>query len=158
MEQSIKEAKGEEVEEEIEPEINLRIPALIPDRFIPDIRVRLSYYKQLSEIQNEEELEAIENEFLDQFGKIPQEVINLMGVMLIRRHCKNLGIRELTTGKVNISMTFSPNTKVEINKLVDLALKEPNRFKLTPDSKLLIRMPEVEWPKVLDAVKKLEKL
>lgn len=158
LEQSIKEAKGEEVEEEIEPEINLRIPALIPDRFIPDIRVRLSYYKQLSEIQNEEELEAIENEFLDQFGKIPQEVINLMGVMLIRRHCKNLGIRELTTGKVNISMTFSPNTKVEINKLVDLALKEPNRFKLTPDSKLLIRMPEVEWPKVLDAVKKLEKL
>ena len=158
LEQSIKEAKGEEVKEEIEPEINLKIPALIPDRYIPDIRIRLSFYKSLSEIEGEADLENIEDDLVDQFGKLPEEVVNLMGIMLIRKYCKDLGIKEVSAGSVNVSFTFSDNTSIAVNKLVDLAIKKPEQYRLTPDNRFLIRFKEISWPNVLEATKYLSKL
>jgi transcription-repair coupling factor (superfamily II helicase) len=158
LEQSIKEAKGEEISEEIEPEINLKIPALIPDRYIPDIRIRLSFYKSLSEIESESDLENIEDELVDQFGKLPEEVVNLMGIMLIRKYCKDLGIKEVSAGSVNVSFTFSDRTSIAVNKLVDLAIKKPQQYRLTPDNRFLIRFKEISWPNVLEATKFLAKL
>ncbi|MAF89927.1 MAG: transcription-repair coupling factor [Bdellovibrionaceae bacterium] len=157
LEQSIREAKGEEKVEEIEPEINLRIPALIPDAYIPDIRVRLSFYKLLSEIDGEDDIESIESSMIDQFGKIPEQVLNLMGVMLIRKYCKDLGIKDISAGSVNISLSFSSQTKIAVNKLVELAIKQPKTYRLTPDSRLIVRMPELSWPQVLNLVKFLKK-
>lgn len=158
LENTIKEAKGETIVEEIEPEINLRIPALIPDKYIPDIRVRLSYYKSLSEISGEEELEKIEDELVDQFGKLPDEIINLMGIMLIRKFCKDLGIKEVSSGKVNVSFAFTPQTQIDVSKLVELAIKDSKKFRLTPENKFLIRMEDITWPQVLESVKNLSKM
>ncbi|MCB0369657.1 MAG: transcription-repair coupling factor, partial [Bdellovibrionales bacterium] len=93
LNEAIARAKGEDIDDnELDPEINLRIPAMIPDQYIPDIRMRLSYYKALAEIKHEDDVEQIENELQDQFGPLPDPVVNLIGVMLVRKLCKDLGV------------------------------------------------------------------
>ncbi|MEK7357934.1 MAG: TRCF domain-containing protein, partial [Bdellovibrionota bacterium] len=120
LEDALKEVRGEEVVEQIEPEINVRIPALIPDTYIPDIRIRLSYYKALARISSPDDIERIEEELSDQFGKLPDQVLNLMGLMLIRHHCKELGIRDLSSGPKTVSLAFTERTPLPPQMVVQL--------------------------------------
>jgi len=157
LEQALAAAKGEVVEEEVEPEINLRIPALFPDSYIEDIRFRLSYYKMLSEIHDESDLDKIEAELVDRFGPIPEEVTNLFGIMLIRRVCKDLGIRDISAGPKNLSLLFTDTTKAAPDKVIRLATSQSNKYQLTPDQKLIIRMNSSSWPPILEELKNLKR-
>lgn len=158
LEQAIQEVKGEPVVEQIEPDINVRIPALIPDNYIPDIRIRLSYYKALARISSPDDIERIEEELTDQFGKLPDQVLNLMGLMLIRHHCKKLGIRDLSSGPVNIALAFTEQTPLPPARVVQLAQQNPKKYSLTPDMRLNIRMGSMTWPNIYDELLLLEKL
>ena len=159
LNEAVLEQKGEEPKQnDIEPEINLRIPALIPSQYIADIRVRLSYYKILSQVQGPDDLDQIEEDLKDQFGKPPEQVLNLMGIMLIRKKCKDLGIKELSGGAAGISLRFTDHTPLKINKVLELTTQQSQKYRLAPDSRLVIRMKELSWPRVLDEVSYLEKL
>lgn len=159
LEDAIRAEKGlPEKENEIEPEINVRIPALIPDKYIPDIRARLTYYKAMANIERPEDLDEIEDELRDQFGKLPDEVINLMGLMLVRKMCKDLGIKDLSSGKNRISLMFSETTSLPTKKVVELTMRENKKFAVTPDHRLNIRMNEITWPRIYDELDYLHKL
>lgn len=142
---------------EVEPEINLRMQALIPEGYIPDIRVRLSYYKALSEIKSEAELEQIESDLKDQFGPLPDATLNLFGVMLIRQKCKLLGIKDVSTGMKNVSLVFTPHSPLKTEEIVRLATKENKKYSITPDSRLNIRLQNLTWTNVLQELTLLEK-
>lgn len=157
LEQAIGEAKGEVVEEDLEPEINLRIPALIPDSYIEDIRIRLSYYKLLGGIKDEEDLDAIEQELSDRFGPLPEQVTNLFGVMIIRKFCKDLGIKDISKGPTNLSLSFSEITRVKPDAVVQLAMKSSKKFTLSPDQKLIIKMKNDGWAPILEELKHLKR-
>lgn len=144
--------------DDIEPEINLRIPAFIPDSYIPDIRVRLYYYKALTDISLPEDLERIEEELRDQFGKPPPVVLNLLGVMMIRRVCAELSVRDVTAGTKRISLAFTPQTRIPVQRVLELTARENKKFSLSPDSRLIIRMNEITWPSVLDELMLLKRL
>lgn len=158
LEEAIRTVKGETVVEEIEPEINVRIPALIPDSYIPDIRIRLAYYKTLSEISSPEDMERLEEELSDQFGKLPEQVINLMGLMLIRHHCRLLGVRDLSSGPKSISLAFTDRTPLPPTEVVALATREPKKYSLTPDMRLIVRMENINWPNIYDELMILDRL
>ncbi|MES2965853.1 MAG: transcription-repair coupling factor [Bdellovibrionota bacterium] len=158
LEDAIKEVKGEEVVEQIEPDINVRIPALIPDNYIADIRIRLSYYKALAKITSPDDIDRIEEELTDQFGKIPDQVLNLMGLMLIRHHCKELGIRDLSSGPKTVSLAFTERTPLPPDRVVQLAQKEKQKYSLTPDMRLNIRLNAITWPNIYDELLSLKKL
>jgi transcription-repair coupling factor (superfamily II helicase) len=157
LEQALATAKGEPLEEAIEPEINLRIPALIPDFYIEDIRFRLSYYKALSDITEEGDLDRIELELVDRFGPIPEQVANLFGVMLIRKTCKDLGVRDISAGPKNLSLVFTNATKASPDKVIRLTASQPKKYQLTPDQKLIIRMNSASWPPILEELKYLKR-
>lgn len=148
--EAIQRARGETVKDKIDPEINLRIPALIPDSYIPDIRLRLSYYKALSDIQNISEIDQIENELRDQFGAIPEPVVNLMGIMMIRSVCKTLGIKDLTAGVKNVSLIFSQDTPIATDTFVKLAMRSDKKYSLMPNNKFTIKLKEVSWSVVYE--------
>ena len=150
LEEAVHLAKGEPQPADVEPEINVRIPALIPDTFISDIRVRLAYYKALSEIQRPEDLDRIEEELRDQFGKLPEPVFNLMGLMLIRKVCRDLSARDLSAGKASITLAFTEHTRLAPAKVVDLASRSNKKYSITPDNRLSIRMNEITWPRILE--------
>ncbi len=158
LQEAIANVKGEEVVEQIEPEINVRIPALIPDAFIPDIRIRLAYYKALSEITSPEDMEKIEEELSDQFGKVPDQVLNLMGLMLIRHHCRELGVRDLSSGPKSISLAFTERTPLPPTEVVKLAQRENKKYSMTPDMRLIVRLQAINWPNIYDELLYLKKL
>ena len=159
LEETIREQKGEPLKNEsIEPEINVPIPAYIPDKYISDIRIRLAYYKVLSDIKSSEDLDYIESDLQDQFGKIPDKVLNLMGLMLIRKDCKDLGIRDLSSGKNVITLSFTEDTPLSSNKVVELSLRENKKYSITPDNRLKIRINDIQWPRIYDEVSYLKTL
>jgi len=159
LEQAIAEVKGEEIVEAIEPEINVRIPALIPDAYIPDIRIRLAYYKALSEITTADDIDRIEEELSDQFGQLPEQVTNLMGLMLIRYHCRELAVRDLSSGVKTISLAFVPErTPLPPAEVVKLASREPKKYSITPDMRLIVRMESINWPNIYDELQILRRL
>lgn len=159
LDAAIHEQRGTKAEEEIvEPEINLRIPAFIPDKYIPDIRMRLSYYKALSQVNSAEDLDRIEDEFRDQFGAPPEPVLNLMGLMLIRKLCRDLGIRDISASKTAISLAFTAQTKLPPAQVVQLTMRENKKYALAPDQRLKVRMNEVTWPRVHEELEYLLKL
>ncbi len=149
LNETLAEAKGDPIaDRELDPEINLKVPALIPDVYISDIRIRLSYYKALSEISSQEELDRIEDELKDQFGPIPAPVINLMGLMLIRKQCKDLGVRDISAGLKNVSLIFTERTKLRPETAIQLAMRENKKYSITPDQRLNIRLNNITWSSV----------
>ena len=158
LDAEIRSLKGESVVEGVEPDINVRIPALIPDTYIADIRIRLSYYKALTEISSPDDMDRIEDELRDQFGKLPDQVMNLMGLMLIRHHCKELGVRDLSSGPKSISLAFTDQTTLPPDRVVRLAQTEPKKYSLTPDMRLIIRLDAINWPNIYDELMHLKSL
>lgn len=151
LNETLAEAKGEPIiDRDLDPEINLKVPALIPDIYISDIRIRLSYYKALSEISSQEDLDRIEDELKDQFGPIPEPVVNLMGLMLIRKQCKDLGVRDISAGLKNISLIFTERTRLKPETAIQLAMRENKKYSITPDQRLNIRMNNITWSNVYE--------
>lgn len=158
LDEAVRTARGEEVLEAIEPEINVRIPALIPDSYIPDLRIRLSYYRALTEIETPEDVDRLENELRDQFGKLPDQVLNLMGLMLIRHLCRQLGVRDLTAGPKTISLAFTERTPLPPSKVIELTARDNKKYSITPDNRLIVRMNSITWPNIYDELVYLHKL
>jgi transcription-repair coupling factor (superfamily II helicase) len=151
LNEAVHELRGEPVDDaELDPEINLRIPAMIPDNYIGDIRVRLSYYKALSEIRTTEDVDRLESEMKDRFGELPEPTLNLMGLMLIRAQCRELGVRDIGAGLKNISLIFTEKTKMTPETAIRLAMRENKKYSITPDQRLNIRMNAITWPAVYE--------
>ncbi len=158
LEQTIGELKGQEVVEKVEPDINVRIAALIPDSYIPDIRIRLAWYRNLAQIEGPDDLDRIEEQMSDQFGKPPEQVINLLGLMLIRSVCRELGVRDLSSGPKAISLAFTPQTPLPPQEIVQLAAREKGRITLTPDMRVNIKLDTITWPKIYEELLALRRL
>jgi transcription-repair coupling factor (superfamily II helicase) len=156
LEEAIRTQKGDAVvEAEIEPEINLRVSALLPDDYIPDIRMRLYYYKVLAQIRSEEDVNKIEDELRDQFGALPEPALNLLGLMYIRHLCRGLGVRDISAGKSAISLSFTERTPLPSDEVIRLASRENKKYQIAPDQKLKIRMNEITWLRVVDELRTL---
>ncbi|MEW6739321.1 MAG: transcription-repair coupling factor [Nitrospirota bacterium] len=84
LEKAVSELKGEEIKEEIEPQIRLRLSAFIPEDYIPDIALRLSIYRRISSVKSLNALTELKEELLDRFGSMPEEVNNLMHVIEVK--------------------------------------------------------------------------
>ena len=149
LHEALAKAKGEPLQDmELDPEVNLRIPALIPSDYIADIRIRLSYYKALADIKDFNEADQIEAELQDQFGPLPEPLINLIGLMLIRKQCKDLGVRDVSAGLKTISLIFTEQTRLKPETIVSLATRENKKYSVTPDNRFNIRMNTISWKHV----------
>jgi transcription-repair coupling factor (superfamily II helicase) len=158
LQEVLHELRGAPVEnKEVEPEMNLKIPALIPDSYVPDIRSRLGIYRQLSNISGLNDIDQIETDLRDQYGAPPEPVLNLFGVMVIRRLCKDLGVRDISSGLKSLSLAFTDKTSVNPVTMVGLATREKAKYSLTPDSRLIIKMTDLEWQSIYEELVLLKK-
>jgi transcription-repair coupling factor (superfamily II helicase) len=140
IEQSVAELKGEEWQEEINPEINVNIPAHLPTRYIKDTDVRLNLYRRLSGLKEEKELADMAEEMKDRFGAPPQEVGNLLKVMSLRLLLKRLRILRLDVTEGGLTVTFSSDTRVKAERLINLVKRHPKRFRFLSDTKLRVSL------------------
>jgi transcription-repair coupling factor (superfamily II helicase) len=157
LEDAIKEVRGENREKEIEPEISLKISAYIPEGYIPDEKQRLNIYKRIASAISEEDISRLREEIRDRFGDIPELAGNLFKIMGIKLLLKKLRITELSQKGDYIYITFSNDTIVEPQRLLELAKKNPKRFRLTPDSKIiaLLEKGKEVWDEIRYVLKQL---
>ena len=142
MEKAVKELKGEEVIEEITPEIHFHLPAFIPEAYVEDPGERLGLYRRLSFSRSDEEVEMIREELIDRFGKIPKEVDHLLEVIKVKILLTKLSIKKFEETPSQFVLTFDKSTRVSPQRVVDFVHRSEGRYRFTPDSKLVIE----GWP------------
>jgi transcription-repair coupling factor (superfamily II helicase) len=155
IEQTVAELKGEDWHEEINPEINVNIPAHLPTSYIADTDVRLNLYRRMSSLKEEPELATMAEEMKDRFGPPPREVENLLKVMSVRLLLKRTRILRLDVTPEGLTITFSPDTLVRPEKLVALAKRDPRKYRFLSERKLKVRLAPRPPLEALDDAKKI---
>ncbi|MBC8944574.1 transcription-repair coupling factor [Xenorhabdus indica] len=117
-------------------EVELRMPVLLPDDYIPDVNMRLSFYKRIASAQNDDELAELKVELIDRFGILPDPGRQLLQSASIRLTAQKLGIRRIEAHEKGGFIEFSQNNKVDLNYLIDLLQTQPNIYRLDGPSKL----------------------
>ncbi len=139
LEQAIKELKGEVIVESIEPELHLRVTATIPEDYIRDPALRLELYRRLAALEDEERGYELEEEFIDRFGPLPLETEQLIQLMMIKAMAKKLRIRALHYSPGKFAYIFDPQTPLAPEAIMKRISKEPKKYRLTPDMKLIVK-------------------
>ena len=94
------------VDDQWSPQINLGVPVMIPEGYIPDLDIRLGLYRRLSGLATKVELEGFAAELIDRFGPIPREVNTLMLIVRIKSMCKRAGISRIDAGVKGATVQF----------------------------------------------------
>ena len=117
-------------------DINLRLSALIPEDYLPDVHNRLMLYKRISSADSDETLEELQVEMIDRFGLLPEPVKNLFAVSALKVRASALGIRKIDAGPVGGRIEFAADTTVDPRRLIALIQKEPKKYKLEGGDRL----------------------
>jgi transcription-repair coupling factor (superfamily II helicase) len=155
LEEAIAKIKSGEVEGLVEgddqwaPQINLGVPVLIPEAYVPDLDVRLGLYRRLSSLTTKVELEGFAAELIDRFGKLPKEVNTLMLVVRIKAMCKKAGIAKLDGGPKGATIQFHNDKFASPQGLVEFIQSQDGLAKVK-DNKIVVRR---DWRKDSDKIK-----
>nr|VFK38494.1 MAG: transcription-repair coupling factor [Candidatus Kentron sp. SD]VFK44841.1 MAG: transcription-repair coupling factor [Candidatus Kentron sp. SD] len=136
-------------------EIDLHIPALIPDDYLPDVHERLILYKRIAGAPDADALENLQVEMIDRFGLLPEPARNLFHITELKLKANALGIKKIDFGDKGGRILFGPEPKVDVEKIIGLVQGEPKVYKLEGGDKLRVmkEMPEgAERVKVLGEV------
>jgi len=155
LEKAIRKLKGEEVIEEVDPEIHLDVPAFLPQDFIEDSTQRLSFYKQLANTKKKEEVEQIRAEMLDRFGPLPEQAERMLELIHIKVRLRRLRIKEARLAEEGLMLSFAPHTPVQVERILEWIARDPQRFQLYPDDRLLIRFAAADQKKRLTNIQEL---
>ena len=117
-------------------EIDLRLPALIPEDYIFDVSLRLSLYKRIASCKNKNQLDDIQVELIDRFGLLPQATKNLVHIAKIRLKSQKIGISRIEVNDKGGSIEFNDDTKVDHMLIIGLVQKQPTMYKMVPPNKL----------------------
>ncbi len=131
------------------PTINLGVPVLIPEDYVPDLDVRLGLYRRLSGLHSKVELEGFAAELIDRFGKLPKEVNMLLLIVRIKDKCKAAGIAKLDGGPKGATIQFWGDKYASPKGLVDF-INAQNGLAKVRDNKIIVRR---DWKKTADRVK-----
>ncbi|RZQ57089.1 transcription-repair coupling factor [Pseudidiomarina tainanensis] len=119
-------------------EIDLRVPALLPETYIADVNTRLSLYKRIASSDNLQALHEVQVELIDRFGLLPDAVKNLIRVAELRSRAQQLGIRKIDGGPNGINVEFAADTKVSPQILIQLIQQQPQEYRLEGPTRLRI--------------------
>ena len=131
------------------PQINLGVPVLIPESYVPDLDVRLGLYRRLSGLTTKVELEGFAAELIDRFGKLPKEVNTLMLIVRIKAMCKRAGIAKLDGGPKGATIQFHNDKFASPTGLVEFIGAQNGQAKVK-DNKIVVRR---DWRKDSDKIK-----
>ena len=120
-------------------DINLHIPALLPDDYVPDVHLRLILYKRISAAESPEQLRELQIELIDRFGLLPDGARNLMRIAAIKKSAARLGIEKIDAADNGGYLVFGPNSRIDPIALVQLVQNDSRRFRLQGSHRLQIK-------------------
>jgi transcription-repair coupling factor (superfamily II helicase) len=137
LEQTIKELKGEEIEDEIRANVNLRVDLRIEDTYIPDMNQRLTVYRRMAAARSDAELKRLLDEVRDRYGPPPLSVLNLAEYASIRVMADEIGLESVDRDGEVVVLKFRPETRLDpawlyrvVQERTDVALAPPASLKL----------------------------
>jgi len=141
LDEAIANLKGELTEERCEPEINLAIPAFIPESYIPDTNQRLVLYKRLVQAESDEDVAEVLGEMNDRYGLPPLPAQTLARIMQLRIRLKQLKVQKIDSDGKRLCLTFHHHTPINPEQLINLIRTAPATYQFTPDHRLLMTLP-----------------
>jgi len=117
-------------------EVNLRLPALIPEDYLPDVHARLVMYKRISEAKDDQELRELQVEMIDRFGLLVDPIRHLFEITSIKIKAQRLGLRKIDANDQMVRVEFDSDTKVSPQLLVTLIQTQPAQYRLEGMDKL----------------------
>ncbi len=127
------EARGAEVE--------LHVPALIPDDYLPDVHTRLTLYKRISSARDSDALRELQVEMIDRFGLLPDAAKNLFAIAELKLQASSLGIRKLDLGENGGRIVFESKPNIDPMVVIQLIQKQPNLYAMDGPDKLRVKHP-----------------
>jgi len=127
-------------------EIDLHVPALIPEDFLPDVHMRLILYKRIASVITNSELNDLKEEMIDRFGLLPDAVKNLFEISKLKQQARPLGIRKIDRGMKGGRVFFQPKANIDPARIIQLIQSNPASYRLDGQDKLRIikELPDIE--------------
>jgi transcription-repair coupling factor (superfamily II helicase) len=123
---------------EHETEVELHLPALIPDDYLPDVHTRLTLYKRIASARNDDALRDLQVEMIDRFGLLPEPTKTLFAIAGLKLMATPLGIRKVDFGPNGGRITFREKPEVDPMAIIRLIQGQPRVYKLDGQDKLRV--------------------
>ncbi|MGM0378700.1 MAG: transcription-repair coupling factor [Bacillota bacterium] len=130
LEDSIKKAKGIDVKEKIEANVNFNLDGYIPDSYISNAKFKLEMYKKVSSIETLEDISDLQDEFIDRFGDLPKVVNNLIKIAFIKSIFEKIGVYDIRQKKSKVEFKFKQEI-FNIDLLSDLIKEYKNKIRFS---------------------------
>ncbi|MFT6778721.1 MAG: transcription-repair coupling factor (superfamily II helicase) [Paraglaciecola sp.] len=141
--EALKEGKEPSLEAALaeQTDIDLRLPALLPEDYIPDVNLRLSLYKKLAGCKDERSINELQIELIDRFGLLPQNAKNLLDMAMLKLKAKKIGISKIEGTNKGGFVEFSHKTQIDPGFIIKLIQSQPRIYKLDGPQKLKFNVP-----------------
>jgi transcription-repair coupling factor (superfamily II helicase) len=139
LERTVRELRGEEIEEEVSTQLNLGVDTRIPDDYIADMGQRLRTYKRIASARSDEELNRVSEEIADRYGRLPEAVENLFAYARVRREAERLGILSIDRTGESFAVKLGEKARVEPDNLLKFLAENPNAS-FTPTGVLKVKV------------------
>jgi transcription-repair coupling factor (superfamily II helicase) len=140
LEETIADMRGEEFDDQPEPEVNITLEAYIPEEYIRETSLRLMFYKRFSLSRTEDELYDSYGELGDRFGDPPEAVRNLRDIIRLKIGLRDIGASRLDAGPSNISIELTERTPIRPDKLVEWMQQSRGKVRLKKDMKVIFKL------------------
>ena len=121
-------------------EVELGVPALIPDDYLPDVHARLTLYKRISSARDAEELRELQVEMIDRFGLLPDAVKHLFTIADLKLQATHIGIRKLALGPAGGRVQFVEKPNVDPMSIIRMIQGQPRHYQMDGPDKLRIKL------------------
>lgn len=135
-------------------EINLRVPALLPDTYCPDIHERLNLYKRLSNSDNTDDLTLLQEELIDRFGALPPQAESLLATHQIRLQAVRWGMTKVDINQDQILVQFGPKTSADPMTMLWL-IQNRRDMKLAGQDRIILSRHMPALPQRIQAFREL---
>ena len=137
LEQTVKELKGEDLEDDVRAVVNLKVDFRIPETYVQDMNQRLSIYRRMASARSDDDIRQLLDEMADRYGAPPAAVLNLADYGRVRVGADRLGLETIDRDGSLVVFKFRERTKVDLPRLLtlvrsrqDLQLVPPGSLKL----------------------------
>ena len=119
-------------------EVDLGVPALLPEEYVPDVHTRLILYKRIASAKSMDDLDDLEVELIDRFGLLPPYTMNLFRVTRLKLVAERYDVVQIRAGNNSMRLSFAKSPKIDVPKLLELVQENPTTYKLASTEKLTI--------------------
>jgi transcription-repair coupling factor (superfamily II helicase) len=152
---ALKAGRAPELEKDLDldTEVNLHVPALLPATYCSDVHERLSLYKRLADATSLDGLEALQEELVDRFGDLPDAARVLVECHRVRIAARPLGVARVDATHEAVQLQFIKNPPLDGAKVIEFIRRKGKQARLAGPEKLRVEAKLAAWPERAAAVK-----